>query len=337
MKTRVMIIGKHWGEAEQKLGLPFAGATGGLLNSFLSSAGVAKQDCYFTNVFNFRPPGGNFSNILVGREARIEGWGPVARAKYVPGKYAFELSRLRKEIELCEPNIIIALGPIATWALCNDIAIKKLRGSPIHSTRLVPGIKVFPTYHPSTIFAQYNLRPIVFNDFKKAAREMQFPEIRRPKRAMWLHPTLYDIKQFDPLIRRAKYLSVDIETWQGQITCIGFAPDETRAIVIPFVWHGHPSGNYWPTLEEELKVWDIVAEWLDLPQPKIGQNFLYDISYLWAKYGIPVRNAIRDTMLTHHAQQPEMEKSLGFLGSIYTSEPSWKFMRKDIKTLKTED
>ena len=32
-------------------------------------------------------------------------------------------------------------------------------------------------------------------------------------------------------------------------------------------------------------------------------------------------------MLCHHALFPEMQKSLGFLGSIYTEIPAWKMMR----------
>jgi hypothetical protein len=32
-------------------------------------------------------------------------------------------------------------------------------------------------------------------------------------------------------------------------------------------------------------------------------------------------------MLLHHALQPESEKGLGFLGSVYTNEASWKLMR----------
>jgi hypothetical protein len=42
-------------------------------------------------------------------------------------------------------------------------------------------------------------------------------------------------------------------------------------------------------------------------------------------------------MLLAHAMQPEMEKSLGFLGSIYTDEPAWKFMGRRGETLKAED
>ena len=43
-----------------------------------------------------------------------------------------------------------------------------------------------------------------------------------------------------------------------------------------------------------------------------------------------------DTMLMHHAMQPEMEKGLAFLGSVYTDEASWKFRRKN-QTIKQED
>ena len=58
-----------------------------------------------------------------------------------------------------------------------------------------------------------------------------------------------------------------------------------------------------------------------------GQNFSYDVQYLW-RLGIPVPNWGDDTMIIHHAMQPEMEKGLGFLASIYTDELAWKFMHK---------
>jgi hypothetical protein len=67
-------------------------------------------------------------------------------------------------------------------------------------------------------------------------------------------------------------------------------------------------------------------------QPKVAQNGLYDLSFLWRSYGITVRAFQHDTMLLHHALQPESEKSLGFLGSIYTGEASWKLMRARGKT-----
>ena len=322
------------GEAEEKKGKPFQGAAGGMLNAFLSSSGIARHECYITNVFNFMPLQGKVRNICGGKADGIPSYPALEMSKYVRKEYAPELARLWREVEAVNPNIIVACGTVACWALLKDRRIKKLRGAP---SLTHTGHKVFPTYSPSQIMRQYKLRPIAFADFNKIAREALFPDIRRPKRTFWLEPTYADLLLFEKHILAAKVLSVDIETWNKQITCIGFAPSEDRAIVIPFVWHGTKDGNYWPTLEEELKVWALIRRWLALSQGKIGQNFLYDTRYIWEAYGIPINNIEGDTMLIHHAMQPEMEKSLGFLGSIYTDEPNWKFMRKDIKTLKKED
>ena len=153
----------------------------------------------------------------------------------------------------------------------------------------------------------------------------EFPEFRRPERRIWIKPTLADIYRYEQLhIEGARILSADIETKQDQITCIGFSPDPSSAIVIPFF--DMQGKNYW-TKAEELEIWGIVARWLR-DYPTVFQNGLYDINFLWTRYGIPVPKAEHDTMLLHHAMQPEMEKGLGFLASIYTDEASWKFILK---------
>jgi DNA polymerase I-like protein with 3'-5' exonuclease and polymerase domains len=75
----------------------------------------------------------------------------------------------------------------------------------------------------------------------------------------------------------------------------------------------------------------------ELNVPKVFQNGLYDIHFLWRKYGIAPARCEHDTMLLHHALHPEMLKGLGFLGSLYSTEPAWKLMRpKGKQTLKDE-
>lgn len=331
-----MIVGEAWGEKEEEEGQPFVGPSGKLLKSYLRSAHIALNNCYFTNVFNFRPkPSGKIENLCGPRGDGIPRRKALIKGKFVRAEYAEELIRLQEEIEAVKPNCILALGSTAVWALLNDTGIKKLRGAP---TTTVTGVKVLPTYHPAAVLREYKLRPIVWADINKAEREMQFPELRRPRREFWLNPTIEDLAKFEAKhILPAKELSVDIETWNRQITCIGFAPTEDRALVIPFCSRGAPDGNYWRTFQEERIAWDCVRRWLTLGKRLYGQNFLYDVSYLWPKMRIPLHDITDDTMLAHHAMQPEMEKGLGFLGSVYTNEPSWKFMRMDIKTLKKED
>ena len=59
-------------------------------------------------------------------------------------------------------------------------------------------------------------------------------------------------------------------------------------------------------------------------------NASYDLTYL-DSVGIRPRGHIFDTMLRHHAYQPEMEKSLGFLTSLHVPTRAWKYLRKKAK------
>ncbi len=218
-------------------------------------------------------------------------------------------------------------------------SVAKTRGTCALSP-YVPELKCLSTYHPGTVLSQYDLRHVTVFDMVKAKRESEFPELRRPNREIWLAPTLADIREFyERFIRGIKGpLSVDIETAGEQITCIGFAPTIDRAICIPFVDPRKGSGSYWDNLGDELAAWALVREILSDPIPKLGQNFLYDISYIWQRYGLPIVNFDHDTMLLHHSLQPELPKGLDFLGSVYCNEVSWKSDRpRGEQTIKRED
>jgi uracil-DNA glycosylase len=53
----IMFVGEGPGGDEDKLGRPFVGAAGRLLNRILTAAGLAREDVYITNVVKCRPPG----------------------------------------------------------------------------------------------------------------------------------------------------------------------------------------------------------------------------------------------------------------------------------------
>lgn len=334
MSGGIMIVGEAWGKEEAEKLLPFVGPTGRFLSVLLKAVGIDRRKCYLTNVFNLQPkPTNSITNLCGTKPEGIPKMPALSSGKYVHKKYAPELERLLEEVEKYQPTLIIALGGTATWALCHQPKISRIRGAPLKS---ITGHKVLPTYHPSAVLRDYKLRPVIFADLKKAVREAAYPEIRRPVREFWLEPTLHDLERFDRYVREAKEISVDVETWNRQITCVGIAPSPSRALVVPFVCKSQRDGNYWRTLEEELAAWGWIRHWLTCGIPIHGQNYLYDISYFWRTVGIPCPSFEDDTMLLHHAHQPEMEKSLGFLGSIYSDEPSWKFMRKT-GTIKKED
>lgn len=338
---KLMLIGEAWGAEEAAAQRPFVGPTGRLLRGLLRQSGISEADCYFTNVFNLQPkPSNNIRNLCGPRDAGIPGKPSLDRGQYALAKYAPELARLEREIHDVQPNLILAVGNTALWAIHGTTSIKKMRGTLSTSTRVrkdgLP-FKTLSTYHPSFVIRQWSARPIVLADLDKARRQMEFPELVRPARELWLEPTLDDLALFEEkYLREPCTLSVDIETAAGQVTEIGFAPSESVALVVPFFSRTAPSGNYWSSAEEELLALEWCKRICESPHLRCGgQNFLYDIQYLYRTLNVRCPGRW-DTMLAHHALQPEMEKSLGFLASIYTDEPAWKFMRKSA-TLKKED
>lgn len=334
--TNIMLLGEAWDKDDEQEGRPFVGTSGFILNGMLKEIGIVRDECYVTNVFNLRPePSNDIINLCGLKADGIPGYPALTNGKYVQAQYAPELIRLFREIDAVKPNVVVALGATAAWALCKTTGIKKIRGAPILGRN---GIKVLPTYHPAAVGRDWTLRPIVLSDLDKAKMEAEYPEIRRPQRLIHIEPTLNDLVEFEfTHIRNSSSLSIDIETKNDQITCIGFAPTTDRCLVVPFYDPMKKDGNYWPTLEEELRAWKWVQRVCNLNKQIVFQNGLYDMHFLWRRYGITVKHALDDTMLMHHALQPEMEKGLGFMGSLYTNEANWKFMRDDHTTVKRED
>ena len=338
---KIAIVGEAWGADEEKERAPFVGWSGQELTRMLSKAGIMRSDCFLSNVFNLRPKGIEGVNAIANlcTDERSTDFPPIAKGKYLRPCYFPEVRRLLAELRAVRPNITILLGNTAAWALLKATGITKLRGFVVESA-VIPGLKCLPTYHPAAVLREYSLRPTTILDLGKARRESAFPELRRPPRTVYIEPSLSEMEWFyDQHLRFADEIIFDIETRGDQITCIGFAPSHAVALVVPFSDSRKPSGSFWPTLEAERAAWQFVRRVLALPCRKAGQNTLYDITFLWKGYGITVNNYDDDSMLLHHALQPESEKSLGYLGSIYTDEGPWKMMRTrgEDATIKRED
>lgn len=267
---------------------------------------------------------------------------PLIRALQLDQESVFEakvLDRLKWELILTRPVVVIALGNTACWALLGQTGISKLRGSIVESS-LIPGLKVLPTYHPAAILRVWKQRIIAVVDLIKAKRESEFPEIRRRTREIWINPDLHDLEVFwikYLLPGKTNLIAFDIETIEGQLACIGFAGDSDHALIVPFIAPGYAENRYWSDTKTEVAAWRFVQKVLGSDVPKLAQNGLYDLQYLH-RAGIQVRNMKHDTMILHHALEPELPKSLGFLGSIYTNAASWKGLRpKKITVTKGED
>lgn len=327
--ARIAIVGECPGEEETRLGRPFVGPSGNELRRELRAIGVDLDACYVMNVFNQRAPG-NDVPLAYGVDkpsAASRALGPLSTnpTRYLADEHFPHLERCRAELAAVSPNVIIALGNTATWLLLGQLGINTLRGT-VHLTDL-PGrpTKVVPTYHPAAVLRQWSLRTVAITDLEKARLESLTPEVNYDDAEIWVEPNGEDLDTFGArFMENATILSCDIETRAKQITCIGFAPSNDRAIVVPF-WNKRDV-NYWSEADE-MKAWRWVQKWLECPIPKVFQNGLFDLQYL-AMMGFKPRNCTEDTMLAHHSLYSELPKNLRFLGSTMTNFPSWKSMRK---------
>lgn len=326
--ARIAIVGEAEGAEEALAGRPFVGRSGQLLDNLLAAAGIPRKSCFTTNVLAFRPEHNDLGTVCsskreLGKEYRLP---PLKPGKYLRPEYLGELERLRHELEHARPNIVVACGGAASWALLGTHKISTVRGTTAYSgggTCPISGLKVLPTYHPAYVARVMDERVVVLADFDKVRSEAEFPEVRRPRRRVLVQPTLAQIEIFYSEHLSCPRLSVDIETSHGMIDCIGFAPRIDLALVVPFLIGHEP---YWNTVDDEVAAWNYVQKFLDLPCEKVFQNGLFDLTYL-LRNGFRVRNAVHDTMLLQHSRYPELERGLGFLGSVYTQEASWKLMR----------
>jgi uracil-DNA glycosylase len=125
----LMFVGEAPGANEDRLGLPFVGQAGKLLDTLLGEVGMARGEVWICNVLECRPPGNRDPH-----PAEIE-----ACQAY-----------LLRQVELIEPRVICSLGNFAT---------KLLRGEPTGITRLhgreevrVIGrraVRLYPLFHPA--------------------------------------------------------------------------------------------------------------------------------------------------------------------------------------------
>jgi DNA polymerase len=125
-----MVIGEAPGAEEDRIGEPFVGPAGKLLDSMLAAVGKSRQrGVYIANVLKCRPPGN--------RDPSPE---EVERCA----------SFLRRQIELVSPKLILVLGKVAAQSLLRtDASIASLRGR-MHAWH--DGARSIPlvvTYHPA--------------------------------------------------------------------------------------------------------------------------------------------------------------------------------------------
>ena len=289
---------------EMMRGRPLVGPTGQVFDECLLKADLLRHSCHLANVSRERIASGEvLINSPEGRKWRDD---------------------LKGRLQDVSSNVLIPMGNLALWALTGETKITKWRGSIIDST-LLPGRKVIPTLHPaSTLIGRglYVGRYTIVDDLKRAVRESEFPEIRRPQRELIINPTSDHTMAFLDDLKNHEMYGFDIEIYNFQVSCISFAPNPQVSMCIPFV------GDPW-TVEQEAAIWAKIAWALALPDVmKIAQWLVFDSSFLLTQNKIRVRPPYADTATAHRILYPDFSSKLEYLCSIYTDEPYYKDDRK---------
>ena len=123
--AKVVLVGEGPGREEDRMGRPFVGPAGKLLDRIIASMGWRRQEVYICNVIKCRPPK-NRDPL----PDEIEACGPF----------------LRRQLQAIRPQAILALGSFAAqFLLSSQQPISRLRNQ-VHQFE---GIPVVPTYHPA--------------------------------------------------------------------------------------------------------------------------------------------------------------------------------------------
>lgn len=343
--ARVMIVGEAWGNYEEAKGEPFVGPSGEELNRMLSEARIPRESCFVTNLVNARPPYGDVEQWIPKQKKNITSKMVGVRGKLVDPIVRDGYAALLREIGLVRPDLIIALGSSALWALTGAEGIQKWRGSQLYLSipfdTVPPGVslpdpvKVVPTIHPAAIMREWSWRRTAVHDLRRAA-EHQYPGRYRnePDWRFILRPTISTaLGVLTDILRRLEtgtldWLSFDLETKKGHIACAGLAWSRTEAICIPFMTTANTAG-YW-SHEEEAKIVYLLYRILTHPRAKVrGQNLLYDAQYTYRHWHFVPRVA-QDTMITHHSIYSGLAKALDFQASMYCDHYVW--WKEDGKT-----
>lgn len=171
---RIAIVGEAPGAEEARQGKPFVGRSGQLLDKNLALAGIARDACLVANVFRMQPPKNKVAHFfLSARKAEEE---DIAIAKdlgkftsgYCRSEFAGEVRHLQKALEQLKPTILVTLGATPFWALTGKSGVTSARGQ-LHENRLISGIPVLPTLHPSYILrGNWKMEPLFLADLKLA-------------------------------------------------------------------------------------------------------------------------------------------------------------------------
>ena len=152
-RARLMFVGEGPGFHEDRLGEPFVGAAGKLLNELLAGIGLSRADVYIANVVKCRPP---------------ENRDPA------PDEIEACSPHLMDQIALIRPTVICTLGRFATKLIAEtELSITAIHGKAKEKTLGGVPTVIFPVFHPAAALYTPANRHVLEEDFLKLRRLLE--------------------------------------------------------------------------------------------------------------------------------------------------------------------
>lgn len=143
----LMFIGEAPGASEDRLGLPFVGAAGKLLDKLLAEINLDRKDVWIGNVLRCRPP---------------DNRDPQPREIESCQGYLFE------QVRLIEPTVICTLGNFSTKLLRGDTTgISRLHGQAEVRVIGSRAVWLYPLYHPAAALYTPSMLETLRTDFHR--------------------------------------------------------------------------------------------------------------------------------------------------------------------------
>ena len=147
--AKLMFIGEGPGADEDRLGEPFVGRAGKLMNLAFETLGIDRKEVYIANVVKCRPP---------------------ANRNPEEDEALACLDYLRNQVILVHPEIIVLLGSVALKnILGKEYGITASRGKWVEKK----GIKYMPTWHPAALLRDETKKIDFIKDLQKVIEELQ--------------------------------------------------------------------------------------------------------------------------------------------------------------------
>jgi DNA polymerase len=162
--AQLMVVGEGPGETEDKLGRPFVGRAGELLEKMLLAIELPRDHVFICNTVKCRP------TLDVGHR--------LANRAPTPEEMTHCRPYLDEQIEIIRPRAILALGaPAAKSFMGERFSITKQRGQWFEGPL---GIPVLATFHPAYILRQTGgsiagVKRLVWDDLKKIRARLDEP------------------------------------------------------------------------------------------------------------------------------------------------------------------